>query len=224
MNFKKAIRTISNKLKEHNPEKFSSSWIFKHAPYAYNYLRIHCRTETDDIDWDRITIHLSRTFQRRWTRYRRRPAKSYENQDELDRVLIKHKERMYTFLAPANDRDRKYRNRIIISLVRVAQKGNMLAQNEVVSWVRYIVDDWIDKYWQISKWRGYPDEVDDKIRGCVRCYKYTGSFIGYLFKTLEFSARGKPPECSLDDPIFDGEKTRIDFVIQESEMSRFLEK
>ena len=97
-------------------------------------------------------------------------------------------------------------------LVRVAQKGNVLAEQELVEWVQYITNDWSDTYSQIWKWRGRSNEVIEKIKACIRCYKYTGSFLGYLFKTLEYSARGLPYEISLDDPVGDSGSTKIDFV------------
>jgi hypothetical protein len=66
------------------------------------------------------------------------------------------------------------------------------------------------------RWKGYTDEIEDKIKNCIRLYRYTGSFLGYLFKTLEYSARGKPPLVSLNDLMFDGSKTREEFaVVQE---------
>ncbi len=34
-------------------------------------------------------------------------------------------------------------------------------------WLTYVVNDWIDKYPQIYKWRGYPDEETDKMVGCM---------------------------------------------------------
>ena len=104
------------------------------------------------------------------------------------------------------------RNKIFIMLVRVAQKGNVLAEQELVEWVQYITNDWSDTYSQIWKWRGRSNEVIEKIKACIRCYKYTGSFLGYLFKTLEYSARGLPYEISLDDPVGDSGSTKIDFV------------
>jgi hypothetical protein len=79
-------------------------------------------------------------------------------------------------------------------LVRVTQRGNICAENELVEWVQYITNDWSDRYPQIWKWRGRNGEVVGKIKACIRCYKYTGSFLGYLFKTLEYSARGLPYE------------------------------
>lgn len=101
---------------------------------------------------------------------------------------------------------------MVIRLVRIGQRGNVCAQEELVQWVTYITDDWIDRYLQIYRWKGYEDEVSDKIRACIRCYRCTGSFLGYLFKTHEYSARGKPPLVSLNDKILDGNKTRIEYV------------
>jgi hypothetical protein len=100
---------------------------------------------------------------------------------------------------------------MLISLVRLSQKGNVRAEQEVVKWITYITDDWIDRYPQMYRWRGYADEVDGHIKGCVRRYRYTGSFLGYLFKTLEYSVRGKPPLVSLNDNIF-GDKTREEYA------------
>jgi hypothetical protein len=138
----------------------------------------------------------------------------YEDQSEIDIILTKHKNKLYTFVALVDADDREIRNRIIIALVRIAQKGNILAQAELIKWIRYIVDDWVEKYYQLFKWRGYGDEIDEKIKGCIRGYKYTGSFVGYLFKTLEYSARGMRSlqPWSLDDPIGDDGSTKVDFI------------
>ena len=139
----------------------------------------------------------------------------------MDRISERYGNKLYTLIAPANDKDRHIRNRIIVSYVRIAQKGNVLAQKEIITWLTYIVDDWIEKYWQIRKWKGYTDEVEEKIVGCIRCYRYTGTFLGYLFRTLEYSARGIVPLCkySLDDPVFEGRETKINYIIHDQKMS-----
>jgi len=221
MVFDKVIENLNQVLEEKQPSKFSPSWILENNPRAYRYIWKNIRTETDEIDWDTVTSNLDRSFQKRWTRYRYKQAKKYENQDELNLVLNKYKDKLYTFISPVDEKDREIRNRIIISLVRIAQKGNVLAQDELIKWITFVIDVWLEKYYQVFKWKGYPDEVEDKIKGCIRCYKYTGSFIGYLFKTLEYSARGKPPQCSINDKLFDGESERIDFVVQETERYKY---
>ena len=219
MTFTKTIKVLNRLLKQKNPKEFSSSWIFRNNQSIYNYIRLNCKTENGDIDWDIVTSELPRKFQKRWVRYRLKKVKVYENQTEVDLIIEKYGDHLYTFIAPVDEKDRLIRNRIIVSFVRIAQKGNVLSEREIITWVTYVVDSWIERHWQIRKWNGYTDEIEDKIRGCIRRYRYTGSFLGYLFKTLEYSARGIAPiqKYSLDDPVFDGEETKINYVIHDQQ-------
>lgn len=219
MDLKQCIKIINDLLQKERPKTFSSSWILAHSTKVYCFIRKNFRTENNQIDWDRFTYKLKPKYVKQWIRYKRKPAKPYENNLEVEVILSKYREKMYTFVALVNNDDREIRNRIIIALVRIAQKGNILAQQELVKWVRYIVDDWIEKYYPLFKWKGYGEEIDEKIKSCVRCYKYTGSFVGYLFKTLEYSARGMRSlqAWSLDDPVGDEGATKIDFVMRDME-------
>ncbi len=214
MNFEIAIKTLNTLLEEKRPEKFSSSWIFKHKPYIYHFFRENFRTETGDIDWDIVTLSIDRSFLKRWVRYKKKSGKPYENQDELNLILTKYKDTYYTLIAPQNEDDRRTRDRIAIALVRVSQKGNVLAEQELTKWMKYVIDDWVEKYYPLFKWKGYADEVEGKIALCIKNYKYTGSFTGYMFKTLQYSARGMQSRepWSLDDPVGDDGSRKIDFV------------
>lgn len=212
MLFDEAISHLNNTLSEKSPETFSSSWIYNNIPKVYRYIYKNIRLETGGIDWDTVTSQLDRKYQKRWTRYRGRIAKPYTNQTEVTAILQKYEGKLYTFITQADDSDKRVRDWMVIRLVRLSQKGNVLAQEELLKWVKYVTDDWLDRYPQMYRWKGYEDEVPDRIKTCIRCYRYTGSFFGYLFKTLEYSAYGKPPMCSLDDKIFDNEKTRIEYV------------
>ena len=212
MLFSEAITTLNQTLSEKQPSTFSPSWILEHTPRVYRYIHKNIRTENNDIDWDMITRSLERSFQKRWLRYRHKQAKPYERQSEVDTILQKYKDKLYTFICPSGDDDKQIQQTMLISLVRIGQKGNVCAQDEVVKWVTYITDDWIDRYPQMYRWKGYTDEVEGKIKGCIRCYRYTGSFLGYLFRTLEYSVRGKPPLVSLNDNVFDGSKTLEEYA------------
>jgi hypothetical protein len=150
-------------------------------------------------------------------RYKRKKISNYTSQEEVDRIMVKYKDKLYLFFTRGSKKEQEICNRMIISLVRLAQKGNVSARDELVTWVTYVTSDWIDRYPQIYKWGVYSDEVNDKIIGCALRYRYTGSFLGYLFKTLEYSGRGKPPMCSLDDKIGDTGRTRIDYVVVDNE-------
>jgi hypothetical protein len=65
-------------------------------------------------------------------RYRKKNVKLYERQSEVDVILIKYKDKMYTFFTSVDERDKKIQHRMIISLVRIGQKGNICAQQELV--------------------------------------------------------------------------------------------
>ena len=172
MTLERHINNLNQMLTEKQPSSFNPTWIIKHVPSTYQYFFRKVRNEVDEIDWDSITHALDREFQKRWTRRRGvKVLNEYENQEELNLVLNKYKDKLYTFIAPIDENDREIRNRIIISLVRIAQKGNVLAKNELIKWVTYVVESWLERYYQIFKWKGYPDEVEDKIRGCIRCYR-----------------------------------------------------
>ena len=213
MEFRMVIKNLNQILKEKKPVKFDVSWIEVNAGGVYQYICENIRTENNDVDWDKITSCLDRPFQRRWIWQKQKKVEHYQCRSEVDRVLNKYKDKLYTFLAPINEDDKQIQHWIIISLVRIGQKGNILAQEEIVKWIIYIVYDWVDRYPQIRRWKGYSDEIEEKIKGCIRCYRYTGSFLTYLFRTLEYSARGKPPLYSLDEPTRYGKKTRVDFLI-----------
>lgn len=212
MDFDVAILNLNKILEEEQPSKISPSWIFQNSPHIYRYIWKNIRTENNEIDWDTITNSLNRSFQKCWTRYRYKKVKLYEKQSEVDLIINKYKDKLYTFLTITSENDKHTQDRMVISLVRLGQKGNVCAQEELIKWVTFITDDWIDRYPQMYRWKGYTDEIPDKIRGCIRCYRYTGSFLGYLFRTLEYSVRGKPPLVSLNDKLFDGSKTLEEYA------------
>lgn len=212
MNFNEAIVHLNSTLSKKCPETFSSSWIHHNTPKVYRYIYKNVRLETGGIDWDAVTSKLDKEYQKRWTRYRGRVARPYTNQSEVAAVLQKYEGKLYTFITQADEDDRSVRDWMIIRLVRLSQNGNVLAQEELLKWVKYVTDDWLDRYPQMYRWKGYEDEVPDKVKTCIRCYRYTGSFFGYLFRTLEYSAFAKPPMCSLDDKMLDGTKTRVEYA------------
>jgi hypothetical protein len=76
-------------------------------------------------------------------------VKPYEKKSEVDRILEVYKEKLYIFISPQDESDRLLRNKIFTMLVRIAQRGNISAENELVAWIQYITNDWADRYPQI---------------------------------------------------------------------------
>ncbi|MCF7815765.1 MAG: hypothetical protein K9M10_03545 [Candidatus Pacebacteria bacterium] len=202
---------------EHNPTTISSSWISATTPRVYRYVYKHYRSDTGGIDWDYVTSKIDRSYQSRWRRYRYVSATPYEDKAEVDKVLVKYKDKLYTLITTHEDSDREYQDKIIIALVRLSQKGNVLARKQLTELLVFVVNDWIDRYYYLQKWKGYSDDIEDKIARCIRCYRYTESFLGYLYKTLEYSGRGIVPiqKFSLDDKVLDGAKTKLDYIAAE---------
>ncbi|HAM49263.1 MAG TPA: hypothetical protein DCP92_00665 [Nitrospiraceae bacterium] len=144
----------------------------------------------------------------------------YEDSFEVDAVLNKYSDKLYVFLAPSDRTDKAIRNSISISLVRLAQYGNLLAKQEAMKLVGYTIEGWIERYRFMSRWRSYDEEVQKQLERCIRRYRYSGSFLHYLFCTLQYAGRGLPPiyEYSLDEPVaFGSGKSWLENVYEDVE-------
>ena len=160
--FDKAITILSDVLTAQNPKSFSGTWVYQNAPRAYRFFRLNLRTPTGNIDWDSVTDVLDRSHQYKWDGRKRKAKKPYENQTEVDLVLAKYHNKIYTCITAMSEQDRRTRDRILIALVRVAQRGNVLARQEAVTFIRFSVDDWIEKYYVLQKWNGFGEILKKK--------------------------------------------------------------
>lgn len=218
MNFNEAVQVLNTTLQKQQPALFSSAWVYYQTPEVYHYVRKNVKTPLGDINWDMVVCKLDKELQRRWTQRRPKKVKAYRNIREVRAVLKPFQEKLYIFIAPSDPDDRMLRDAISIALVRVSQKGNIKAQQELIPLLRFMVDQWIELSPRLRKWKGYSDDIEDKIKSCIRLYRFTGTFIGYLFRTLEYSGWGLRPlqAYSLDDTMsIDGDKRRIENVVQD---------
>jgi hypothetical protein len=219
MDFEHAVTILNRLLAKKKPSTFNSSWILKYAPHCYRFIYKNIRTETGGIDWDKVTYALEWKYQRRWApgRLKKNPI-PYENSNETEVIMNKYRSKFYVFIAPQDLTDRRVRDIISITLVRLAQNGNLTAKQEVIKLVSYTITDWLEKYYFLNRWQGYKEEVQKQLEDCIRRYRYTGSFLNYVFRTLEYAGRGIRPfyAYSLDEPVaWDAEKKKIENVIQD---------
>ena len=196
MDFDDAVKIINKLLKEKRPDTFNSSWILKNAPNVYRYIQKNIRSDVGGIDWDRFTRSLDRRIQKKWRPRSRNKIKRYRAKAEVEVVFKKYKDKLYVFLAPRNREDEYIRDSISIALVRIAQKGNLLAREEIIKLIRFTIDEWIESRPTLSSWEGYEFMIPHRIETCIRRYRYSGTFIGYLLKTFEYSGRGLTPTTS----------------------------
>jgi len=190
MDFDYALEIISKLLKEKRPDTFNSSWIRKHAPNEYRFIQKNVRAEIGGIDWDRVTRALDQKFHRKWKPACRNKSIRYSNKEEVRLILDKYRAKLYVFVTPADKNDEHVRDIICIALVRLAQKGNVLARGKIVKMVRFTIDEWIETRPTLSSWEGHESMIEKRIEACIRCYRYSGTFIGYMLKTLEYAGRG----------------------------------
>jgi hypothetical protein len=201
MNFDSAVTIMNNLLAKKQPQTFNRAWVRVYAPCVYRFVQKEIRIERGGIDWDRLTRALHPRYQRQWTGSLRKTVKPYQNQAEVNNALQPYNDKLYTFISPQGMEDEHIRDVISIALVRIAQKGNISAKQEIIKLLAFTIDDWIDRNANLYPWRGYDPLIQIRIECCIRRYRYSGSFMRYVFKTLEYAARGLKPliAYSLDD-------------------------
>ena len=219
MNLEKAIININRSLTKKQPVSFNSVWIKYRCKVSYIFIIQNIKTEFNDPDWDYVVSQLERCNQKLWLKTRRKNKKDipiYSDKDELEVILKKYNSKLYTFLACQNKDDKCICDWISIRLVRIAQKGNLLAKDKVIILLKYLVDQWIEYDRSLFSWKGYNESIDEHIGACIRRFRYAGSFIGYLYRTLEYSGRGLAPleKFSLDDISNVSGKRIIDIFIK----------
>jgi len=194
MDFTNVVETLNKLLARTQPDAISSSWIQKHAPRCYRFIQKNLRRDFGGIDWDRLTYALEWKYQRRWTPLRMRKNRlQYEDRAEVETIIKKYQGKMYVFIALSGKDDRRTRDVIGINFVRLAQQGNLLAQQELIGLLKFTIDNWIERYSFLARWQGHEDEIQNQLEACIRRYRYTGSFVNYVFRTLECAGRGIRP-------------------------------
>jgi hypothetical protein len=220
MNYEQAIKNIDRSISKRQPSTFNPAWIRNCVRKSYDFISENIKTESGDVDWDQVVRCLSHDYQKLWFKEskRRKKIQEYKNKVEVEAILEKYKDKLYTFLSQADKDDKRTCDEISIRLVRTAQKGNLLAKQKAIYYIKILVDHWIDTR-NLQNWRGYNDLMEQNIDRCIRRYRYSGSFLVYLHRTLEYSGRGlRPLEVfSLDEYSTITERRKSDNVVYDPE-------
>jgi hypothetical protein len=218
--FQQIVQALNELLSKKDPDTFNSSWLQSNAPRCYRFIWKNIRNVFGDVDWDRVTCALERRFQRRWMPKRSRRANApYRDRAEVMLALKEHHAKLYVFLAQNDPADGRIREIISVTLVRLAQHGNISATHEIMRLIGYTIEDWIERHHFLSRWREYGTEMRLNLERCIRRYRYSGSFLKYVYRTLEYAGRGIRPlqARSLDEPIFNGTLRRIETIGRDPE-------
>jgi len=202
MNLEKAICYINRSINKKQPKSFDDKWIKYRCKISYQFIVDNIKTEFDETDWDLVISRLDRWNQKLWMKgIKRKINEPYINEIELNIILDKYGDKLYTFLAQQNKEDRDICDLIGIKLVRLSQKGNILSGDKTVTLLSHLISQWLEHDRSLFSWKGYDELMIDIIKGCIRRFRYAGSFLGYLYRTIEYSGRGLVPleKFSLDD-------------------------
>ena len=65
----------------------------------------------------------------------------------------------------------------------------------------FAVSQWIEYDKSLFCWKGYNELITNHITACIRRFRYAGSFLGYLYRTLQYAGLGLIPleKFSIDD-------------------------
>ncbi len=202
MHLEKAISGINRSLNKNKPEIFNSQLIKNRCKVSYEFIVKNIKTEFGEPDWDLIISKLERHNQKLWMRKTKIiDVELYKDRDELDIILNFYKNKIYTFFGQVDKDDRVICDWISIKLVRLSQKGNLLAKRKIVSLLENLVDQWVEFDKSLYSWKGYNELKTEYIEACIRRFRYAGSFLGYLHRTLQYAGMGLAPieKFSLDD-------------------------
>ena len=105
------------------------------------------------------------------------PVPEYEDRTEVRTILRKYHRQNVRIHRSIGKHDRRTRDVIGISFVRLARQGNLLAQQELLGFLKFTIDNWIERYSFLARWQGHEDEIQNQLEACIRRYRYTGSFM-----------------------------------------------
>lgn len=194
MNLEKAVRNINRSIVKSQPKTVNQQWIKYRCGISYLFIVKNIKTEFNRPDWDLVISRLEKRHQKLWLNgIKRKEVSLYKNESELNIILNKYNNKLYTFLARKDEDDKNICDWISIKLVRMAQGGNILAKEKLVNLLSYLINQWIEYDESLFRWKGYNELIIENIGVCIRRFRYAGTFLGYLYKTLEYSGRGLVP-------------------------------
>ena len=212
--FSTAIQKLNQCLKQKKPKIFNPFWMKVNAGNLYEYFSAFVQLPSGAIDWDFITVHLDKSFQKKWNpsfEY----SDSYNCQKELNEILVGYQKEMHVLYVPQNNEEKIMQDRIIIQLVRLAQRGNSLAKEKVLDCASFVIYEWMENSKCMKRWKNYSDEIPSRVESCIKNYRYSGSFMKYLYMTFYYSSRGLRTTVSLDQTVGRQNKKRMDYIAYE---------
>lgn len=194
-NFQKLINDLVNFFEETQPLYINKSLIRDNANALYKRIARNVRKENDGkIDWPRIVIAWPEEWQKKWVWERcseeKLPQKwkmtqgSYSCQDEVQIILSENKEYLYTLVSASSKEEKKIRDEIMNSLIRLAQNGNIEARKKLTPYLELKCADWGSAREGFHSSEMAYDEIMKKIDTCINNFDFSIGFLKYLHSSI----------------------------------------
>lgn len=186
-------------LRAKTTETLNPEWIRQQDPKLYDYLSRILPHEKRQVRWDQLFSQLDPKWQKIWrideskrlSLDRRLPENLYSDkraQKELDSLLEKKQDHLYTFTSDVKDsHERREREEITLSLIEMAQNGNELAARKLVELSWWMIEGWALNREDMADALDYKEDLNDVIYKTVFYYdrKAEGKFFTYLRASVD---------------------------------------
>ncbi len=209
--FSSSIKKLNKILAENDPRSFSSTDVKTLDRSLHSYFKRYVKKENGGIDWKKIIKEVNPEFENKF-KYPKAfkdeyPEERYEGKEEVDSLLEKNKEKLLTFFGATSLEDQEKRNEICLELIKLAKKGNSLAEKKLMAYLEILEVDWLDKEDFLDIYKLRTDVLREKTKRCIYLYREKGAakFIWYLYKTLKEHAKelnSKHKKIELDEPFY----------------------
>ena len=214
------IRTFELK----KPKQISPSWIEKNLRNDYQIIKRRITNAyTKKPDWQSFLDLLPVDIVKCWTRIKPIeeiiPKNQYSNPEETDKIINKHKDKIYTFYEFFDKKnDRKYRDKIIEEMMEGVKKGNVDTLHRLTGHLVFMVERWIENDPNLEIWKYASEELRKTIENCIyRDEPQKAKFSTYLYSTLKSKAlqlKKQSPGSNLKKVFADG---KVEFHMDEEE-------
>ena len=215
--FESAIERLTDLLEQNKPASCSSSDINTWDPSLHSYFRRYVNKKGGGIDWEKIMEKIDPNLREKFI-YPKKfeeeyPTENYENEDEVETLINNNKESLLTFFVASSPEERSKRNDICLKMIKLAKKGNLIAEERLMDYLEIIESEWIEKKKVLEIYKFRTDILKERTRRCIYLYRENGTanFVWYLLVNLKKHAlelNAKHNRIYLDDPAFANSKEK----------------
>ncbi len=192
-------------LEKEKPKEWSPTFLAKKARHVFRFAERNLTNAKGGIEWDRLISLLPPEYQASWKRKifleDITVAEGYSNQEEVDQLLEKHKDSLYLFYESTGKHEEDAVNQICMDFIDLIRKGNQEAKETFTQFLQPAITKWLDSEALPASLAQNPEKMNERVDRCLYLWKKNKTFLGYVFRTLDFTARGlkKHRVISLDE-------------------------